>query len=437
MSVNLPYDERAEKSVLAACIGHENVAQEVVFKLKRFDFFVPKNQKIFVVIDALINESVEPDAITIISRLDDNSLLSAVGGESYILELCSTISAMLNWPEHVEILRRKSTERRLIEAAEKIKSIAEQGCSNPVETIDKAQKLILDVADSVAPSSTHLATDLTREVIDEACMDAPLENIMFTGFPSLDIALGGLRGGQLLVLAARPGVGKTTFAENIALNAAQDGSPVIFFSLEMSGKDLATRLISMTAQVPAQCFMLHQLTDLQIEMANSAQEDLLGTKIIFEDSLNPTVASIRAIARRALHNQKSGLIIIDYLQLMNSDDRHENRSVEVASITRGLKRLAMDLNVPIIALSQLNRQVVFRDGRRPQLSDLRESGSIEQDADIVMFLDRSLDEVEASNDDRPNLGEAVLTVAKNRRGETGDIPLVFVPQCTKFYESAC
>lgn len=432
----LPQDGLAEKYVLSACLQYEDIAAEVVSRLESSDFFSPKNRAIFDVIKSLFNESKTPDCVSVISRLGDEGKLNAFDGGAYILKLISTSLPILNWEEHCEILRRKSTGRRLIEAGEKITALGLGSIQNPVETIDAAQKLILDIADGMAPSSSRLASDLTREVIDEARSGMPLENNVLTGFPTLDMATGGLRGGQLVVLAARPGVGKSALAVNIALNVSAAGSPVALFSLEMSGKHVATRLISMTSQVPSQCFALHQLSDSQFEMANSAQEDLLGTRMIFDDSPNSTVASIHAAARRIFHNQPSGLIIIDYLQLMHSDSGRENRSTEIAAITRGLKLLAMELDVPVLALSQLNREIEHRDGKRAQLSDLRESGSIEQDADIVMFLDRSTTPGEAEDDNRPDEGEAVLTVAKNRCGETGDIPMIFVPQTTKFYESA-
>ena len=432
----LPHDFLAEKSVLSACLQHEDVAGTVVSRLEGQDFFSPKNRAIFDTIKSLFNESKKPDAISVMSRLGDDGKLGAFDGGAYILELADLALPLVNWQDHCEILRRKSTGRRLIEAGEKIAAIGRGSIKNPAETIDEAQKLILDIADGMASSSSRLASDLTREVIDEARSGMPLRNNVLTGFPTLDRATGGLRGGQLVILAARPAVGKSAFAVNIALNVSLAGSPVALFSLEMSGKHVATRLISMTSQVPSQCFTLHQLSDSQFEMANSAQEDLLDTRMFFDDSPNSTVASIHATARRIFHNQPSGLIIIDYLQLMHSDSGRENRSTEIAAITRGLKLLAMDLNVPVLALSQLNREIERRDGKRAQLSDLRESGSIEQDADIVMFLDRSTTPSEAEDDNRPDEGEAVLTVAKNRCGETGDIPMIFVPQTTKFYESA-
>lgn len=433
----LPHDFLAEKSVLAACLQDENTAGSVVSCLEGQDFFSPKNRAIFDVIKSLFNESRKPDAVSVTSRLGDDGKLGAFDGGAYILELASVSLPLVNWQSHCEILRRKSTGRRLIEASEKIAAIGSGSIQNPVETIDAAQKLILDIAGGVTSLSSRLATDLTRQVIDEAHSDEPDEERVLTGFPSLDMTTNGFRGGQLVVLAARPGIGKTALAVNIALNVAMTGAPVAMYELEMSGKSLAKRLISMASQVPSKNFDPGQLSDMEFEMANAAQADLIGANLFFCDARDTSVEAIHADARRIIRNSKNGLIIVDYLQLMSSGTAGETRSTAIGEITRGLKNMAMDLNVPVLALSQLNREVEHRDGKRAQLSDLRESGSIEQDADIVMFLDRSTTEFESERDDRPDEGDAILTIAKHREGQTGDIKFLFYPPLMKFYEGKC
>ena len=430
----LPHDFLAEKSVLSACLYEEDIAGAVVSRLEGQDFFSPKNRAIFEVIKSLFNESKKPDAISVMSRLGDDGKLGAFDGGAYILELAGLSLPLVNWQDHCEILRRKSTGRRLIEAGEKIAAIGRGSIKNPVETIDAAQKLILDIAGGLTTSSSCLASDLTREVIDEARSGKPDENKVLTSFPTLDMATDGFHGGQLVILAARPGIGKTALAVNIALNVAMAGAPVAMYEFEMTGKLLAKRLISMASLVPKDCFKPGQLSDEQFEAANAAQSDLTGTNLFFSDARNASVADIHADARRIIRNSKNGLIIVDYLQLMSSDAAGETRSTAIGAITRGLKNMAMDLNVPVLALSQLNREVEHRDGKRAQLSDLRESGSIEQDADIVMFLDRSTTEAEAKRNDRPDEGEAILTIAKNREGQTMDIPMLFYPSLMKFYE---
>lgn len=430
----LPQDGLAEKYVLAACLQNANIAGAVVSRLESSDFFSPKNRAIFDVIKSLFNESKTPDSVSVISRLGDEGKLNAFDGGAYILDLISTSLPMLNWEEHCEILRRKSTGRRLIEAGEKVAALGLSCIQNPVETIDAAQKLILDIAGGITTSSSCLATDLTREVIDEARSGKPDKNKVLTSFPTLDMATDGFHGGQLVILAARPGIGKTALAVNIALNVAMAGAPVAMYEFEMTGKLLAKRLISMASLIPKDCFNPGQLSDEQFEMANATQSDLTGMNLFFSDARNASVADIHADARRILHGSENGLIIVDYLQLLPSDTAGETRSTAIGSITRGLKNMAMDLEVPVLALSQLNREVEHRDGKRAQLSDLRESGSIEQDADIVMFLDRSTTESEAKRDDRPDEGEAILTIAKNREGQTMDIPMLFYPSLMKFYE---
>ena len=245
-----------------------------------------------------------------------------------------------------------------------------------------------------------------------------------------------LREGQLVILGARPAVGKTSFALNLALNAAADGYTVGFFSLEMSGKEIAQRLICAHAMVSISDFRTGRIEPAQWANITEATQELAKLDILIDDTPGTTVTEIRAKARRMLHNKEKSLIILDYLQLVSppAGRRAENRSVEVSEMSRALKILAKELGVPVIALSQLSRAVESRTGKRPQLSDLRESGSIEQDADIVLFLDRSADEQEASRDDRPDVGVTRVIVAKNRSGPVGDVDLAFVPASTKFYE---
>ena len=257
-----------------------------------------------------------------------------------------------------------------------------------------------------------------------------------TGFPSLDRMLMGLREGQLVIIGARPAVGKTSFALNLALNAAASGYTVGFFSLEMSGKEIAQRFICAHAQVNMSNFRTGRISPQEWANINEATEELSNLDILIDDTPGTTVTEIRAKARRMLHNKEKAIIILDYLQLVSppAGRRAESRAVEVSEMSRALKIMAKELAVPVVSLSQLSRQVESRTGKRPQLSDLRESGSIEQDADIVMFLDRSSSEQEAARDDRPDEGITRIVLAKNRSGPIGDVDLVFMPASTKFFE---
>ena len=238
------------------------------------------------------------------------------------------------------------------------------------------------------------------------------------------------------IIGARPAVGKTSFALNLALNAAAEGYTVAFFSLEMSGKEIAQRFICAHAQINMSNFRTGKISPQEWVNINEATAELSQLDILIDDTPGTTVTEIRAKARRMTHNKEKSIIILDYLQLVNppAGRRAESRAVEVSEMSRGLKIMAKELEVPLIALSQLSRQVESRTGKRPQLSDLRESGSIEQDADIVMFLDRSSSEQEAARDDRPGEGITRIVLAKNRSGPIGDVDLVFLPSSTKFFE---
>lgn len=254
-----------------------------------------------------------------------------------------------------------------------------------------------------------------------------------TGFTDVDKLFCGLRGGDLIILAARPAVGKTSFAMNLATNAAKLGSTVALFSLEMSSVQITQRVLAAEAGMSLSRLRGGQLQDSDWSELVRVSGELSQYDLYVDDSPSLSIVELRTKARRMMRNKKQGLIIVDYLQLMQPVIPHpNNRAVEVAEISRGLKVLAKELNVPILALSQLSRGVETRTDKRPMLSDLRESGSIEQDADIVMFLDRSTSEAEAESDKRPDWGMAELIVAKHRNGPTRDIPLTFIPEFTKF-----
>ena len=260
-----------------------------------------------------------------------------------------------------------------------------------------------------------------------------------TGFKDADDLFHGFRGGDLVILAARPGVGKTSFALNLAINAAKSGAAVAFFSLEMSGAQLVQRILCAEARVSLSKIRGGFVSEGDWGALAEAMNSLSKLELYIDDSPGLSILEARAKARRELRHASGagkGLIIVDYLQLMQppATRKDGNRAVEVGEISRGLKVLAKEMDMPVIALSQLSRAVEMRGKKRPMLSDLRESGSIEQDADIVMFIDRSMDEMEAESEDRPDLGTAELIVAKHRNGPTKDITLAFNPEYTKFMD---
>ena len=307
------------------------------------------------------------------------------------------------------------------------------------EVVERAESMLLSVTDREVKNAYKPLNDFLIEAFNEAkevCEAGGVAAGVPTGYPSLDRMLMGLREGQLVIIGARPAVGKTSFALNLALNAASEGYTVAFFSLEMSGKEIAQRFICAHAQVSMSNFRTGKISPQEWANIGQAAEDLSRLDILIDDTPGITVTEIRAKARRMLHNKEKAIIILDYLQLVSppAGRRAESRTVEVSEMSRALKIMAKELAVPVISLSQLSRAVESRTGKRPQLSDLRESGSIEQDADIVMFLDRSSNEQEAGREDRPPEGITRIIVAKNRSGPIGDVDLVFLAASTKFYE---
>ena len=429
----LPSNVEAEKSVLAACMLNPDAIDEVATKLTPENFFRPAHQRIFEGMLELNTRHIPIDQISLAERLAAEGQLEAVGGRAYLIELANNTLALTNWKSHTEIVKRTSVQRDLVYASVNINALAYDAPDDTNQTIEEAEKMLFEVTQKRVSSSFQNITDLLAQAFDE--IDELVNNRaqmagVPTGFADVDKLFWGLRGGDLLILAARPGVGKTSFALNLATNAAKSGAAVAMFSLEMGANQLVQRILCAEARVNLGKLRQGDLSEGDWNAIMNAATTLSGLELYIDDTPGLTLLEMRAKARRQLRDKKKGLIIVDYLQLMQPPSNH--RAVEVAEISRGLKVLAKELNMPLLALSQLSRAVEMRGSKRPQLSDLRESGSIEQDADIVMFIDRSMDEVEAESDGRPDLGTAELIVAKHRNGATRDITLSFNPEYTKF-----
>lgn len=432
----VPASASSEAVVLAAMLHNGDVLEEVLACLTPDDFYMPRNRALFELMRDMYDRSYPIDDVSLKDYAARTDALAKIGGEKAVDELQRAIMPLVTWEGARDEILRLARLRALIAACTKINTMA---YSAPVETseiVERVESTILDATESTSRCDyKHL-----MEFVSEACREAREMdgyNIgALTNFPTLDGMLGGLRPGQLVILGARPAVGKTSFALNIALSIAASGFTVGFFSLEMSGKELAQRLMCAHAQVSLTALRAGTLSEDEWSSLARATQELSTLDIIIDDVPGTTMSEIRAKARRMLHNKGRAVIIIDYLQLINppANGRAENRAVEVSEMSRALKIMAKDLDIPIIVLSQLSRAVESRTDRRPQLSDLRESGSIEQDADIVMFLDRSADEKEATREDRPDEGITRLIVAKNRSGKTGDVDLFFAPASTKFTE---
>jgi replicative DNA helicase len=394
------------------------------------DFYRPAHQRIFRSILAVYSRGEPVDAITVVEDLKREHQLDGVGGPLYVYNLVESVPTPASAGYYAKIVADNALLRRLIEAAAHIMSQAYAVPEDPRKAADEAEGLIYAV--SRGDESEQVVT--LHELVDESM--AALEHIQQrdsafagvpTGFVDLDSLLSGLQKSNLIVIAARPGVGKSSFVTNVARNVAVDaGAPVAMFSLEMSRFEIGMRLLCAEARVPWDKVRSGRVATEEWTRIVEAAEVLHEAPLFIVDSGNVTIVDIRAKARRLKSKRGLGLIIVDYLQLMSGHLRTENRQQEIAEVSRSLKLLAKELEVHVIAVSQLNRNPETRADKRPQLSDLRESGAIEQDSDIVMFIHRE------DSDDPTVKGKADIIVAKHRNGPTQTVPLTFLPHLTLF-----
>lgn len=437
----IPHNLDAEKSVLAACMLSAEVVEEILVKLQPESFFRPAHRIIFAAISDLYSRRIPIDQISVADTLNANGQLDAVGGRSYLVELADNTFALANWSNHADIVKRTSILRELIYASTQINALAYNAPDDLDEVVETAEKTLFEVTEKRVSSSFTKMDVLLNTAFEEMTLMAERGGHLMgvaTGFTDVDALFHGLRGGDLVILAARPGVGKTSFALNLAVNAAKLGTSVAFFSLEMSSSQLVQRILCAEARVSLSKVRGGYIKDNEWPAIVDASTKLAALDMYIDDSPGLTILEARAKARREMRGVPSGkgLIIVDYLQLMQPATvrRDGNRAVEVGEISRGLKVLAKEMDMPVIALSQLSRQIEMRGKKRPMLSDLRESGSIEQDADIVILLDRSMTPEEAERQDRPDLGITQFIIAKNRSGPLGAVDMRFDGETIKFYE---
>jgi replicative DNA helicase len=428
-----PHNLEAEESVLGSMMLSAEAIAEVVETVRPGDFYRTANQRIFDALREIYGRGDPVDAITAVEELRRRGTLEEVGGHLYIHELVERVPTPAAAPSYARIVAEASLLRRLISAAADIMEAAYSAPEDPERVADEAEQRIYDVARH--DEKDQVAT--LHDLVDEAMTD--LERIQNresafagvpTGFRDVDTLLSGMQAGNLIVVAARPGVGKSSFVTNLARNVAVDGTGVAMFSLEMSRWEIGMRLLCGEARVPWDSIRNKRVGAEDWSRIAQAADTLHEAPLFIVDSGNVTLVDIRAKARRlAARRPGLGLIIIDYLQLMSHSRRVDNRQQEIAEISRGLKMFAKELAIPIIAVSQLNRDPERRQDKRPQLSDLRESGAIEQDADVVMFIHRD-------DSDPAKKGLADLIVAKHRNGPTDTIPLTFLPHLTQFRNHA-
>jgi replicative DNA helicase len=434
-----PHDLQAEESLLGAMMLSAAAIGEVTGTVTASDFYKPAHGHVFDAIHTLYAGGQPADAVTVADELRRAGLLDAVGGTGALAQILASTPATANAGRYARIVEDYSLLRRLIGVAGEI---AELGYSVPEDVqkaLDRAESLVYDVnerrvTDSMKPLSALLSENLDHiEALHErgtAITGTP------TGYLDLDLLLSGLQPSSLVVVGARPAMGKTSFALGMLAHSvleAADPKPCLFFSLEMSHLELTQRLLCSEAKVDSHRLRNGQLKGEDWSNISRAMGRLGPAPIYIDDNPNLTIMEIRAKARRLKSQVGSlGMIVVDYLQLMTGRSRAENRQVEVSELSRGLKILARELETPVVALSQLSRNLEMRADKRPMLADLRESGSIEQDSDVVMFIYR--DEV---YDPKPeNAGQADIIVAKHRSGPTGVVHLAFLPQYTRFANMA-
>jgi replicative DNA helicase len=414
--------------------------QECLLEVQEGDFYLPSNRKIFLSMRKLFDNNQPVDPVSLADALKSEGELERVGGMPYLLDLVNAPFALASWRHHAEMLRRDATLRQMIAASAQISALAFDAPEDTKDVVDQAERMLLSVTDRGVRSSYSRLEEIMEQLYNDLGEQAENQSDSMgvaTGFSGLDSRLLGLRGGQMVVIGARPGVGKTSFCLNLAVNAAEAGATVALFSLEMSKVEIAQRLLSARSMIKLTDIRSANIRPNQWPQILEATEDLRQLDILIDDTPGTTVTEIRAKARRMLHGKDKGIVIIDYLQLLSTPsgaNRNDNRATQVGEMSRGIKIMAKDLDVPVVALSQLNREVEGRTGKRPQLSDLRESGSIEQDADIVILLDRSATPEEASREDRPNEGITDFIIAKNRSGPLATVSMRFDGETIKFIE---
>jgi replicative DNA helicase len=429
-----PHHMEAEESVLCAILLDNDTLTDVASILKPPDFYKPAHQIIYESMTELFNRGEPVDLVTLVNHLKAKSKLEEVGGAAYLARMMDTVPVTLNAEYHGKIIHDKASLRRLIEKSSEIihRCYAEQG--DAAEIIDFAQTAIFDVADNkLKPTFSHLSELVIKNI--NTLEERQNNNSEYTGIPTgykqVDALTSGLQNSDLIILAARPSMGKTAFALNIARNVAiNENKLVAVFSLEMSKEQLSMRLLTSEARVNSDRLKTGMIGEDDWRQVTEAAGIISDAPIYIDDTPNVTAMEIRAKARRLKMDKDLSLIIIDYLQLMKGPFMGDRRDLEISEISRSLKSLAKELNIPILVLSQLNRQVEQRADKRPMMSDLRESGAIEQDADIITFIYR--DEVYNKEENNPNKGKAEILVAKNRNGAVGRAILTFIGQYTRF-----
>ena len=430
----LPHNLEAERSVLGAILVHNDAFNLAAQVIEPADFYRDAHRRIFDKMISLNERNHAIDFVTLKEELARGGDLDEVGGPAYVASLADGVPRATNIEYYARIVKEKATLRNLIYAANKILSNAYEADQEADLILDEAESAIFAVADDRLKAGFVPMRDLEKESfpkIEQLFEQKRLITGVPTGFVDLDEMTRGLQGGDLIIVAARPSMGKTSLVLNISQYvAAQPDLVVGFFSLEMSKESLFIRLLTSEAQIDSHRLMSGAIGQKDYSRISHALETLSAMQLFIDDTANIGVLEMRAKCRRLQAEHGLNLIVVDYIQLMSGRGRFENRTLELASISRSLKGLAKELNVPIIVLSQLSRAPEARSDHRPQLSDLRESGALEQDADLVGLIYR--DDVYNKDPNSPDAGTAELIIAKQRNGPTGVVRLAFLREQTRF-----
>lgn len=432
-SNELPHDLLAEKAFIGCLLIDNKSFDEVTdVAVLADDFYHPQYGIIFQGISDLAIDNKPFDLVSICAKLNDMGKLEAVGGQSSILELIEDTASSANIYHYAKIIKNKAILRDIVRTSMRITSQGMNFVGDVEEFIDSVESSFFSIAtqsktNTVVTLKESLKENLKR--LEKGKREAGEILGLSTGYKHLDKKLLGMQAGQMIIIAARPGMGKTAFSLNIAINSVKhSGLPAMIYSYEMLAPELSGRILSSEANIDSRKIRTNDYTDSDLRNLGFAVQELSKYPIFINDSSATTVLDIKSQARKVKADQGLGMIIIDYLQLMQPHVRKSSREQEIAEISRAIKELAKELQCPIIAMSQLNRSAASRTDRRPQLQDLRESGSIEQDADVVMLIHRE----DYYDENTPEKGVAEIIVAKNRAGEPGTVKLAWIAAQTKF-----
>jgi len=427
--MQIPYSEEAEQSILGACLLSADALAEAAEKLKPTDFYLQKHKMLFDAILYLYDQNRAIDIVSVLEHLRVKKLLQQAGGAAYITSLAEAVPTPNHIRQYIDIVTDKAIRRRIIEAAQNMMQLvnAEADLTKLVAAVEQ------DVLKATATKETSGVVRLgdmlpeTLEMLEQRTIPG-----VATGYKPLDDALGGLHNGDFIVLAARPGMGKTALAQCIATNVAKRGIPVLYFSLEMSIHQLAIRGLSAEGNVDGYLMRARRLREHDWDKLGYALEKLVGLPIWIDDKPERTTMEMRSIVRRMKRQEGIGLVIVDHMQIIADTYRGRSRNDEMAAISRSLKAMAKESNLPVLALSQLSRKKTDMKDKRPELSDLRDSGAIEQDADVVLFIHRDYYYTHNPEDK----GIAEIIVAKQRNGPIGSFKLAWQEDYTRFTELA-